>query len=110
WFNLAVDNHEAIDEYSTTSYADSNAATKKCSQNSWSSKKISTVIQRFPNNGYHTMVSQQRCKSCKKLGALQLDKNSYGERITYRLKKWAFALRSLNTMGKPVGRRMSIYL
>ena len=38
---------------------------------------------------YNAVVFNQRCKCCTKLGSLKLDKESYVERVAYRLKKWA---------------------
>ena len=40
-------------------------------------------------NGYNAIIFNQRCESCNGLGTLTLDKNSYVERVAYRLKKWA---------------------
>ncbi|KAM7213104.1 Zinc-binding domain containing protein [Rhypophila decipiens] len=68
---------------------------------SWSSGKVAIVIRRFnlPTTGglgYNATVYNQRCKSCNELGAMNIDKEVYVERVAYRLKVWA---------GVPVERR-----
>jgi hypothetical protein len=47
------------------------------------------VIWGYRNNGYDAVVFNQRCLFCKALGIFILDKQSYVERIVYRLKRWA---------------------
>ncbi|KAI8962045.1 zinc-binding domain-containing protein [Daldinia sp. FL1419] len=59
-----------------------------CSSHGWGSKKVAIVIRQFPKNGYNATVFNQRCESCKKLGVMTLDEDSYIERVAYRLKKW----------------------
>jgi hypothetical protein len=58
-------------------------------RHSWSSKKVAIVIRGYPGNEYNAAVYYQRCRSCNELGALDLDDNSYVERVAYRLKRWA---------------------
>jgi len=60
-----------------------------CPTRGWSSRKVSTLIRGYPENGYDAVVFNQRCQSCNELGGLTLDKDSYVERVAYRLKKWA---------------------
>jgi hypothetical protein len=60
-----------------------------CSGAAWSSGKITLLIRKYPDNGYNAVVFGQRCKSCQRLGRLKLDEQSYIDRVSYRLKKWA---------------------
>jgi hypothetical protein len=55
----------------------------------WPSKRVAIVIRGYPGNEYNAVVYSQRCKLCDELGVLDLDENSYVERIAYRLKRWA---------------------
>lgn len=50
---------------------------------------VTILIRGYPGNGYNAVVFNQRCKSCNWLGVFTLDKNSYVNRVAYRLKKWA---------------------
>ncbi|KAI0894190.1 zinc-binding domain-containing protein [Annulohypoxylon nitens] len=59
-----------------------------CSNRGWGSKKVAIVIRGYSGKRYNAEVFNQRCRTCKTLGTLTLDKDSYVERIAYRLKKW----------------------
>jgi hypothetical protein len=50
---------------------------------------VSILIREYPQNRYNTVIFNQSCKFYNKLGEQTLNKNSYIERIAYRLKKWA---------------------
>lgn len=39
--------------------------------------------------GYNATVYNQRCDACNGLGAINIDKEVYIERVAYRLKVWA---------------------
>lgn len=58
-------------------------------QKGWGSKKICIVIRKYPGNGYSAQVFNQECKTCGELGRMQINANSYVERVAFRLKKWA---------------------
>ncbi|KAK2756873.1 hypothetical protein CKAH01_17107 [Colletotrichum kahawae] len=60
-----------------------------CSKKSWPSGQVAIDIRGYPDNGYNATVYNQRCKDCKQLGNLTLDKACYVERVSYWLKKWA---------------------
>lgn len=60
-----------------------------CNSQLWVSRKVSIEIRGYDKNGYNAFVYNQRCKSCDELGTFVLDKESYVERVAYRLKKWA---------------------
>ncbi|KAG5791240.1 hypothetical protein H9Q69_009721 [Fusarium xylarioides] len=61
---------------------------KKC-PHSWSSNCIAVTIRQYSRDRYNVRVYHQRCKNCKKLCRPRLDKESYTERVAYRLKKWS---------------------
>jgi hypothetical protein len=60
-----------------------------CKSQLWVSRKVPIEIRGYNENGYNAFVYNQRCKSCDGLGTFVLDKESYVERVAYRLKKWA---------------------
>ncbi|PSN59273.1 hypothetical protein BS50DRAFT_682369 [Corynespora cassiicola Philippines] len=60
-----------------------------CKSQLWVSRKVPIEIRGYDENGYSAFVYNQRCKSCDGLGSFVLDKESYVERVAYRLKKWA---------------------
>jgi hypothetical protein len=60
-----------------------------CPGAAWASGKITIVIRRYLENEYNAVVFSQRCKLCKQLGKLKLEEESYVDRVSYRLKKWA---------------------
>lgn len=74
-----------------------------CKSQLWVSRKVPIEIRGFKDNGYNAFVYNQRCKSCDGLGTFVLDKNSYVERITYRLKKWAGVIMPLPYYGPKKG-------
>ncbi|KAF3764443.1 hypothetical protein M406DRAFT_260477 [Cryphonectria parasitica EP155] len=90
WFNKDDDSGEiCIKDYSTNVMGSFKCKNAKCSTNRWTSKMVSIVIRGYPNNGYSATVFNQRCKSCNGLGTFTLDRQSYVERVAYRLEKWA---------------------
>jgi hypothetical protein len=60
-----------------------------CSGAAWSSGKITLLVRKYPDNGYNAVVFGQRCKFCQRLGRLKLNEQSYIDRVSYRLKRWA---------------------
>lgn len=77
-------------EYSTNIMGTFLCTNTSCDQEGWGSKKIAIRIRRYlPGNGYNAVVFNQRCKSCQKLGSMTINEESYIDRVTYRLKKWA---------------------
>ena len=89
WFNKKNSDKDSYVEYSTYVMGKFTCNNDDCSKNGWGSKKVAILIRGYPENGYNAVVFNQRCRSCNRLGTLTLDKNSYIERVAYRLKKWA---------------------
>ena len=89
WFQENCNNEDFNNEYSTHVMGRFKCNNSTCSTDGWGSKKVAILIRGFPNNGYNAVVYNQRCKTCKQLGVLELDEKSYIDRVAYRLKKWA---------------------
>ena len=88
-FHKNDSNRDSNNEYSTHVMGKFKCNNDSCSADGWGSKKVAILIRGYPKNGYNAVVFNQRCKSCNRLGTLTLDKESYVDRVTYRLKKWA---------------------
>ncbi|KAG7286737.1 hypothetical protein NEMBOFW57_009051 [Staphylotrichum longicolle] len=86
-FNHAGGDAEAIQTYGTNIMGRFECRNNECQSGGWGSKKIAIEIRRYRDNGYNALVFKQRCKTCKRLGVMRIDENSYVERVTYRLKK-----------------------
>lgn len=82
-------------EYSTHVMGKFTCDNRTCDTTGWSSKKVAILIRGYPRNGYNALVFNQRCKACNQLGSFTMDEQSYVDRVTYRIKKWA---------GVPTGR------
>jgi hypothetical protein len=89
WINTKDDHKASNNQYSTNVMGKFTCNNDGCPTRGWSSKTVSILIRGYPENGYNAVIFNQRCKSCNKLGDLTLDKDSYVERVAYRLKKWA---------------------
>ncbi|KAH9225574.1 hypothetical protein K456DRAFT_1790528, partial [Colletotrichum gloeosporioides 23] len=60
-----------------------------CAKAAWISGHVAIIIRGYEDNGYNAVVYNQRCKACKQLGNLTLDEDSYVDRVSYRLQRWA---------------------
>ncbi|KAK4222191.1 zinc-binding domain-containing protein [Podospora fimiseda] len=88
-FNPSGEEEEATKHCTTFIRADFRCYAKGCGKPGWGSGKVCILIQKFPDNSYNAIVYNQRCKSCGKLGKMEVDKESYVARVVYRLKKWS---------------------
>ncbi|KAF6839686.1 hypothetical protein CMUS01_04193 [Colletotrichum musicola] len=89
WFNKAHRDETYNKQHSTNIMGNFQCVNESCSKDRWSSKTVAILIRGYSNNSYNAIVFSQRCKSCNSLGKLTIDKDSYVERVAYRLKKWA---------------------
>ncbi|KAL0929834.1 uncharacterized protein CTRU02_215264 [Colletotrichum truncatum] len=89
WFNKNGRKKNPNNEYSTNVMGRFRCNNNSCSNTTWTSKKVSIVIRGFSGNGYDAVVFNQRCMHCDELGSFTLDKQSYVQRVAYRLKRWA---------------------
>lgn len=88
-FHTVDSDSAAINKYSTNVMGTFKCNNKSCSHRGWGSKKVAILIRGYSKGRYNAVVFNQRCKFCKTLGNLELDKESYVDRVAYRLKKWA---------------------
>ena len=96
WFNTNEEDNDWDTDYDTHIMGKFRCSNKKCLSHGWSSKKIAIWIRGYANGGYNAVVFNQRCNSCDELGRMTINKETYVDRISYRLRKWA---------GLPVERR-----
>lgn len=89
WVKIKDNHKDTNNQYSTNVMGKFTCNNDSCPTRGWDSKTVSILIRRYPGMGTTLSYSNQRCKSCNELGDLTLDKNSYVERVAYRLKKWA---------------------
>lgn len=89
WINTKNRSKHPNNEYSTTVMGKFTCDNDDCPTRGWSSKTVSILIKGYPGNGYNAVIFNQRCQSCNELGDLTLNKNSYVERVAYRLNRWA---------------------
>jgi hypothetical protein len=84
------DSDEGVsNEYSTYVIGVFRCCNPLCPTAGWSSGKVTILIRKYHDNGYNAVVFKQRCKSCNRLGTLNLDQKTYTDRVAYRLMKWA---------------------
>lgn len=92
--NLHLSFHKADENASSSHIFDTHIMGRftchnsECGANVWSSKKVPITIRMYPANRYNARVYHQRCQGCDSLGSPSLDKDSYVERVVYRLRKW----------------------
>ncbi|KAI5925112.1 zinc-binding domain-containing protein [Camillea tinctor] len=89
WFNELNTAKNLKDDHKTNVMGSFKCNNKECRKSGWTSKVVAILIRSYLKNGYNALVFNQRCKSCMRLGTLTLDEQSYVERVSYRLKKWA---------------------
>ena len=89
WFQKQNSDRDSNNQYSTHVMGKFKCNNNACSTDGWGSKKVTILIRGYRRNGYNAEVFNQRCKACNKLGMLELDEQSYVDRVAYRLKKWA---------------------
>ncbi|KAK1978796.1 zinc-binding domain-containing protein [Colletotrichum cereale] len=89
WFNTNGSGEPPNNQYFSNVMGEFRCDNDNCAKKKWTSKIVAIVIKGYPENGYSAIVFNQRCASCNHLGNFTLDKQSYVERVAYRLKKWA---------------------
>jgi hypothetical protein len=78
----------SIHEYDTYVMGAFACPNQSCRVQRWMSNKIAISIRLYDDEWYNAIVWHQRCKKCKIIGNLELDKQSYMDRVVYRLGKW----------------------
>lgn len=88
-FHNANSDEGTVNRYSTFVMGSFACENNVCPGGVWLSGKITILIRKYPGNEYNAVVYKQRCRYCKRLGRLDLDEQSYTDRVAYRLMKWA---------------------
>ncbi|KAK4163788.1 zinc-binding domain-containing protein [Cladorrhinum sp. PSN259] len=89
WFNENNSDDGYNNDYNTSVMGTFECKNKRCRKKGWNSKKVATWIRGYPNGGYSAEVFNQHCKACDQLGVFTLDEQSYVDRVSYRIQKWA---------------------
>jgi hypothetical protein len=79
---------DSIRDYDTNIMGAFICPNRSCRTEKWTSKKVAISIRLFADQQYNATVWHQRCRQCKSMGVLRLDKESYTERVVYRLHRW----------------------
>lgn len=86
------DNDAGIEhEHSTNIVGKFKCRNKSCRTKGWTSGHVAIWIRGYSGDRYNAVVYNQRCKNCDGLGDLEVDGQSYVDRVAYRLKVWAGA-------------------
>ena len=84
-FNSTNTNIGTSKRYKTNITGSFRCYNPSCLQRRWASYRIGILIRRYTNGSYNAEVAAQRCKSCRRLGKMYVDKDCYVERVSYRL-------------------------
>ncbi|GAB7332364.1 hypothetical protein MBLNU13_g04186t1 [Cladosporium sp. NU13] len=79
---------DSIRNYDTNTMGAFTCPNQSCLVQRWTSKRISISIQLYEDEQYNAIVWHQRCRKCESMGSLELDVQSYTDRVVYRLGKW----------------------
>ncbi|KAF2019094.1 hypothetical protein BU24DRAFT_418695, partial [Aaosphaeria arxii CBS 175.79] len=89
WFNPQDSDAGCRRKYSTHVMGKFFCHSRSCQTKCWGSKKVAILIRGYDDHGYNAVVYGQRCKECDRLGRMVLDEDSYVDRVTYRIMRWA---------------------
>lgn len=87
-WNKKISKNGHVHEYDTNIMGTFDCTNTSCSKKRWSSKRVAITIRSYTGDRYNTVVYNQRCKACNRLGDMTIDIDSYTERVVYRLSKW----------------------
>jgi hypothetical protein len=79
---------DTIRDYDTNVMGAFTCPQVSCPVKKWTSKKIAISIQLFEDEEYNALVWHQRCQKCKCIGELEIDVQSYTDRVVDRLGNW----------------------
>ena len=88
-FYATDDDNACIQTYDTHVMGKFNCKNERCNKIAWTSKKIAITIRMYNGEQYNARVYNQRCKACNTPSRASVDKQSYVERVTYRIMKWS---------------------
>jgi hypothetical protein len=87
-FHKVEDTTEPIQEFNTNIMGHFTCTNPACSSEQWNSKKIATNIRLYEEDLYNARIFHQRCQFCETLCKPIINKETYIERVAYRLRKW----------------------
>ncbi|KAJ4005994.1 hypothetical protein NW752_001241 [Fusarium irregulare] len=87
-FNPDDDDDSATNSYSTNIMGRFACSNKRCGKTIWRSLLVAITIRVYDGYRYNAKVYNQRCISCGRAGDPMVDKRSYVDRVSYRIKKW----------------------
>lgn len=87
-FNPDDDDESATNSYSTNIMGRFACSNKRCRKTIWRSLLVAITIRVYDGYRYNAKVYNQRCISCGGVGDPMVDKRSYVDRVSYRIKKW----------------------
>lgn len=79
---------DSIRDYDTNIMGAFTCPNHSCPVQRWTSKRVAISIQLYDDEQYNAMVWHQRCQECESMGSLELEVQSYTDRVVYRLGKW----------------------
>jgi DNA-directed RNA polymerase subunit M/transcription elongation factor TFIIS len=79
---------DSIRDYDTNIMGAFTCPNQSCPVQRWTSKRVAISIQLYDDEQYNAIVWHQRCQECDSVGSLELDVQSYTDRVVYRLGKW----------------------
>lgn len=79
---------DPIQDYDTKIMGAFTCPNQSCRIQRWYSRTIAISIQLYDDEQYNAIVWHQRCRKCESIGSLELDVQSYVDRVVYRLGKW----------------------
>jgi hypothetical protein len=79
---------DSIRDYDTNIMGAFTCPNQSCLVQRWTSKRVAISIQLYDDEQYNAIVWHQRCQKCESMGSLELDLQSYIDRVVYRLGKW----------------------
>jgi len=90
WYNPSGNPDKGLKHrYNTHVMGRFRCTNEHCGTDGWASGKVAILIRGYNHNGYNAVVFNQRCKGCGQLGNFMIDRQSYVDRVAYRIQKWA---------------------
>ncbi|KAF5983511.1 hypothetical protein FBULB1_3731 [Fusarium bulbicola] len=61
---------------------------RRCNKRTWSSNSVAIRIREYEGHQYNVKVYHQECKRCNQPSRPEIEKLSYVNRVSFRIKKW----------------------
>lgn len=79
----------SLKEHDTTILCHFHCFNPSCASKGWVSGHVATTIRLYVDSQYNARIYHQRCKECHWISKPRILKDSYAERVAYRLKVWS---------------------